>query len=242
MELSADQPPHDPRPISGWALARILDLDDASPGFLSFACRASPLRRQLVFLALAKMENLHAGALQAGSNSTTADEPTPRYSVLATAQALRTGRVRDLVTALCGSVPVGFRGALARLGDDPLPEPALYDRLFRLYAKPTNRRRAQALRHCERIDARVIRVVESVDDPLLLDPHILKHLDTPERARDLGEALAYFRQAAGANDTTLREALRAAPPYRLSKFLKHWVERVEAYPPHLWTANPTSSR
>ena len=229
MELSSDHPPLEPRPISGWALARILDLDDAEPGLLSFTCRASPVRRQLVFLALAKMDHTRTGALPAEA-TITADSPVPVLSVSTMAQAMRTGRVRDLVTALCGSVPLGFRGALARLGDDPLPEPALYDSLFRLYADPANRRRAQALRHCERIDARLIRVVERVDDPLLLDPHVLKQLETPERARDLGEALAYFRQAAGADDTTLREALRAAPPYGLSKFLKQWIERVERLP------------
>src|SRR4051794_15864288 len=111
----------DPKPFSGWAMAKAAALDWAGArGLVADLLTASTLRRQAAFVVLA-IVNL--------------DEPRPFLERLGAANAslgdvIRFRRARDLIAAAFEitpeAVPAGFERALIRVGDDPLRREHLY--------------------------------------------------------------------------------------------------------------------
>ena len=79
------------------------------------------------------------------------------------ARALTGLRARQIAKGVYGTLPDGFLGLLARLGADPLPDPADYRLAFDLFNDPANKARAKLLRQVEgQIKPTKIRVVASL--------------------------------------------------------------------------------
>src|SRR5688500_2734429 len=143
-----------PRPIDGWALSGLIELDEARPGTLRFLLSASALRRQAFFITSSLLRN---GVDEVASRlrPLCADQPQP--SPLAeVASVLATCRVRDIVRALYGDVE-GLVGALGRLGHDPL-HPLAYRSLVSLLSDPQHRARAMVLKQVEKTTPTMISV------------------------------------------------------------------------------------
>src|SRR3954447_18804356 len=114
---ASPRPEHarDPKPFSGWAMAKAAALDRAGArGLVADLLTASTLRRQAAFVVLATVP---------------LDEPRPFLERLGEPNAslgdvIRIRRARDLIAAAFktapDTVPAGFERALIRIGDDPL--------------------------------------------------------------------------------------------------------------------------
>src|SRR4051794_27111973 len=112
---AAPRPEHtrDPKPFSGWAMAKSATLDRAGArGLVADLLTAPTLRRQAAFVVLATVP---------------LDEPGPFLARLGEPSAslgdvIRCRRARDLIAAAFApaAVPTGFEGALIRIGDEPL--------------------------------------------------------------------------------------------------------------------------
>src|SRR3954470_22146224 len=123
---ASSRPEHarDPKPFSGWAMAKAAALDRAGArGLVADLLTASTLRRQAAFVVLATVP---------------LNEPRPFLGRLGEANAslgdvIRLRRARDLIAAAFEitpeAVPAGFERALVRVGDDPLRRAHLYARL-----------------------------------------------------------------------------------------------------------------
>src|SRR3954454_23026904 len=114
---ASSRPDHtrDPKPFSGWAMAKTAALDRAGArGLVADLLTASTLRRQAAFVVLATVP-VH--------------EPRPFLERLGEANTslgdvIRVHRARDLIAAAFettpAAVPAAFERALIRMGDEPL--------------------------------------------------------------------------------------------------------------------------
>src|SRR5215211_3376080 len=110
---SRPDPTRDPKPFSGWAMAKAATLDWAGArGLVADLLTASTLRRQAAFIVLATVP---------------LDEPRPFLERLGEPNAslgdvIRFRRARDLIAAAFEItpefVPSGFERALIRIGDE----------------------------------------------------------------------------------------------------------------------------
>src|SRR3954471_22350533 len=141
--LSRPDHARDPKPFSGWAMAKAAVLDRAGArGLVADLLTASTLRRQAAFVVLATV-NL--------------DEPGPFLGrlgepIASLGDVIRFRRARDLIAAAFAitpeAVPAGFERALIRVGDDPLRREHLYARLFAIISEEPHGPKAHALRYC----------------------------------------------------------------------------------------------
>src|SRR4051812_27805821 len=165
----------DPKPFSGWALAKAAGLDrTGARGLVADLLTASTLRRQAAFVVLATVP---------------LDEPRPFLERLGEPSAplgdvVRFRRARDLIAAPFETppeaVPAGVERALIRIGDDPLRREHLYGRLFAIIEHEQHGHKAHALRYCGPITSAIIEAVDLLD-PVLVDPEIVKGMWSPNR-------------------------------------------------------------
>src|SRR3954470_15384263 len=193
----------DPKPFSGWAMAKAAALDRAGArGLVADLLTASTLRRQAAFVVLATV-NL--------------DEPRPFLARLGEPNAslgdvIRFRRARDLIAAafetMPEAVPTGFERALIRIGDDPLRREPLSGRLFAIIAHEPHGPKAHALRYCGPVTSSTIEAVDLLE-PVLLDPEIVKSMHSPRRAHHANRVLCFIQQVCS---TATHETLHAAAP------------------------------
>src|SRR3954468_21212020 len=175
---ASSRPDHarDPKPFSGWAMAKATALDRASArGLVADLLPASSLRRQAAFVVLATLP---------------LDEPRPFLERLGEPRAflgdvIRVRRARDLIAAAFEvapeAVPAGFERALIRIGDEPLRREHLYGPLFAIISQEPHGPKAHALRYCGPITSAIIEALDLLD-PALLDPEIVRDIHSPRRA------------------------------------------------------------
>src|SRR3954449_3498709 len=179
VSFASSRPDHarDPKPFSGWALAKAAGLDrTGARGLVPDLLTASTLRRQAAFAVLATVPR---------------GEPGPFLERLGEPSAslgdvIRLRRARDLIAAAFATtpeaVPGGFARAWMRMGDEPLQREHLYGRLFAIIAHEPHGPKAHALRYCGPITSAIIEALDLLD-PVLLDPEIVKSMWSPDRAR-----------------------------------------------------------
>src|SRR3954453_3802778 len=224
--LSRPDHARDPKPFSGWALAKAAGLDRAGArGLVADLLTASTLRRQAAFVVLATVP---------------LDEPGPFLDRLGEANAslgdvIRRRRARDLIAAAFettpAALPTGFERALIRIGDEPLRREHLYGRLFAIIAREPHGPKAHALRYCGPITSAIIEALDLLD-PTLLDPEIVRHIHSPRRARHANRVLRFVQQVcSSATPDALRVAARqAVGGSGLERFARRWVTRADVFP------------
>jgi hypothetical protein len=119
MQPNSVTPIRRPRPITGWALSKLVECDAVHPSTLRLALTASPLRRQAIFLTLSHLHFTSPESLAARLYP--AEAPASSDPLWAISTGLVTMRVRDLVQALHPGV-AGLMGALNRLATLKRPE------------------------------------------------------------------------------------------------------------------------
>jgi hypothetical protein len=152
------------------------------------------------------------------------------------AQAFRSRQARHLVAAAFGgrTIPTGYLRALARIGADSLREPALYRRLFEIYAAPAEKQKAHALRYCGALNASKIEVVDHLD-PLLIHPTILGAVGSVARAQSANALLALLREiCSGVSDEDLLQSIIAASG-QVETAARRWLEKAGCFPPPPFT-------
>jgi hypothetical protein len=188
MEAFAVTNTRRPRPIDGWALAALIDLDEAHPGTLRLALSGSALRRQAFFITMSLLRNgveEVAGRLR----PLCADQPQP--SPLAeVASVLATCRVRDIVRALYGDVE-GLVGALGRLGHDPL-HPVTYRSLVAILSLPEHRHRAKVLRVVPKITSSTLSILLALKPPFIL-PELVDRFGSVRDVHQFEAAIALIK-------------------------------------------------
>lgn len=235
----------EPRPFGGTYLQIAVKLDMMCPGHLRAALHGSDLARQTRFLAYAEIVVGDAAALanrldvfEVSSAIGNADADQVMIG-----RALAALKPREIVEAIFKSVPDGFLGLLRRLGPNPLPDPALYRELQRLFASrdPTDRTRAQVLRQSPgTISPARIAIVLAID-PVLLHPRFVSKIETVKEARDLNAAFAYIRaHCSAANDEAIWHSVSSFPEKKIVEaFVQRWARRFDRLPFPLELADPS---
>jgi hypothetical protein len=165
--------------LLGWATDDLVKLDALSPGLIARILTASPMRRHAILLVLAE----RCGNRLPG----VADDDAE----LVLATVLRRDRAREIIQHAFGAAPEGLLGALERLGGDPMPSPWAYGRLYALFSRPEQRRKAEALQRVSgQITERMLRVVDILD-PRWVHAETMRRLESPAEARTFNEAVAF---------------------------------------------------
>jgi hypothetical protein len=217
-----------PRPYGDFALQAASRLDTAYPGFLNTSFHSSALKRQATFASFTEIDweepDRTAHRLRAVAPAKCGEHPDPLAQI---AHALATCRAREIIRAIYDDVPDGLLGALARVGDEPLPAP-YYRSLHRFFGDPHLRKKGRALRHIGRIDVQVLQVIEMVDDAELLNPAIISLLASQQNARDFARTVRWLKGLDHVDNEALDEAIRTASTRRgLGRALRHWIESAE---------------
>jgi hypothetical protein len=224
-----------PRPVSGWPLQMLCDLDTASPHFLGHVLTASELKRQCVFAALAEMEQnaqAPAGALGAASGVQCRDplaQSALSLVLLKPAQVLR---------AIFNSVPYALLGTLKRVGPDPFSRLGLYRDLFRLFAEPEERERADLIRQFPgKLTEERLEIALALDTALL-HQRVFERVADLDDAEQANAAVRLIRATVSTATTAeLRRSVAVLPQViGLSTWAASWLRRLDrplAAPPAL---------
>lgn len=225
-----------PTPFSGWALARVIDLDGECSGLLAATFRFGVQRRQALFLILAAIE-VHG--LDQVAHSLRAPESAPdRHAANAAGivghALLQLRRPRDLIRAVLGGSPDGLVGALSRLGPEPIGEPDAYLELARLFFSTdlADRRRVRVLGQISGGLAGAQIKVVCLLDPVLLHPMLVATISEAQQVAELHRALAYIRaHCSRASDEAIRASLsRLRPDGLWPQLIKAWAARFDRLP------------
>ena len=183
--------------LLGWITHKLVRHDRLAPGLIQRILQTSPLDRQAVYAALARLEtDTH--------RSDTMNGALPAHQPLSL--VLRDGSPREIITAVYGVSPGGFLGALDRCGFRPL-KPTTYGLLYGMF-DPAERRRARCLHYLGSLNDDKIEALAELQGALLT-PRVLPHVRDGEAARKLNQTIAFLRQVNSAlTEQTLTEALR----------------------------------
>ena len=220
--------------FGGFPLEVACKLDASCPGYLNRVLYASALKRQAQFAAYAEIDFSQPDILAARLRAFAPALCDPNLDPVAQiARALTSLRARQIVQGVYGGVPKGFLGLLARLGGDPLPDPADYRLAFSLFADPANKARAKLLGQIEgQISPGKIKVAARLD-PVLLHKAVLDRVYDVERVEALHAALALIRALVpDATDAALRQSLDRVSPsdHDMSKWLLGWLRQMRRVP------------
>ncbi len=224
------------RPYSGWVLDQMVERDRDTPGLLAASFRFGRQRRQASFLLLAFVEifGIDEIASHLRSSDIKLEIEEANSSAVIGQAILRARHPRDLIRALLAGPPVGLLGTLARLGLDPVGEPAVYYELGRLYLskEPADRRRAKVLSQIGgNLVGAQIQVV-SILDPVLLHPAYVSKVYEIRQVAEIHKALDYVRKhCSGATDEAIRSSLgKIGPNGHRSDVIKGWAGRFDRLP------------
>lgn len=212
--------------LLGWGTDLLVDLDALAPGLISRVITAAPQRRQAIFSVLASRVVIaeHDAAMRREED---ADE---RFKL---AHVLRGERARDILAFAFREVPDGWLGALERLGGRPLQTPRSYLRLQAVFARPANRKKAEALRYVGTITESMLRVVDALDERWL-HCEVLNRVESSVAAQDFNRAVAFAQSVCTrATDAAVVEAISRLPPHgSLANLVSRYVRRADRFPDH----------
>jgi hypothetical protein len=205
--------------------AAALDTAEAR-GLVADLLTASTLRRQAAFVVVGSLHPKRTtGFLQRlhEPDSTVGD-------------VLRRRLARDLIAA-CFEVepefvPKGYLRALLSVGDNPLEQDHLYNRLWEIFTAERHSPRANALRYCGPITATTICAVDGLD-PVLLHPEIVRHIQSVSHAQKANLIIRFLKQVCStATDEALHAAARQALGAGcLDRFARTWTQKADRFPP-----------
>jgi len=190
---------------SSWALNQIVDLDRSSPGLAGSYLRASPERQHVIAAFL----------------SSPASHKPDRSTM---ARLLMLGGHKAILQAAFGSVPAGYRSALARTVGGLQPQ-AYYRYLRWLLNRGDNRNGATALRHLTQLSYERLRVAAALPSNLRLPSIIGMHTDRAHARRSA--SLLRLLTEVGVSKDGLLAALRSAKNVRqFDATWLRWAERA----------------
>ena len=149
---------------------------------------------------------------------------------------LRRRLARDLIGACFevepDFVPKSYLRALLSIGDEPLEQDHLYNRLWEILTAERNGPKAHALRYCGPITATTIYAVDGLD-PVLLHPEIVRHIQNLSHVQKANLIIRFLKQVCS---TATEEALHAAAQHALGagcldRFARTWVQKADRFPP-----------
>ncbi|WP_311276887.1 hypothetical protein [Methylobacterium sp. WCS2018Hpa-22] len=223
-----------PRPFGGFYLEVACKLDAAYPGYLNRVLQSSALKRSVQFAAYAEMDFSQPEDMAARLRTSAHSQCILTLDPLAQiAHQLVALYPRDIARAVYGSVPEGFLGLLARLGDEPLRDPSDYRLAYKLFADPASKARAKLLRQkAGQVTGTHLRVA-SVLLPVLLHQAVFSRMRSEHAAETLNIALNLIREL---HPEVPEDALHASldglsPKDRdLSEWVGTWLSKAERVP------------
>ena len=213
----------EPRPVSGWVLRSLCDLDASSPHTLAHVLTASMVKRQAVFAAMAEMgrDIQHVAAALARATGIECRDPL--------AQIARALKPQHVIEAVYGSVPDGLLGALRRIGSEPFSRPGLYADLFRLFAMPADQRRADLVRQTSgKVTEERLEIALALD-AALLHRRVFEGLAELADVERLNAAIALIRSTVStATVGDLRRSLAELPKDAdLESWAVSWLRKTD---------------
>ena len=219
-------------PLSGWFLVELMKLEDARPGILAFATRASPLWRNAVAAALSSGV-LHSpeGFLLRANGDVGAESTDIQIT-----DAFMTIKPTGILEAAYGEVPLGLPAILRKIGGTLLNTADAYCRLHALLASehPDHQARRRVLEQIDgaRLDEDLIQVVMEVLDLSILSPKSATAVRTATEAHKLNARLPVIRQVCSkATDESLRQSIDGSPHFRVSNWVRGWLGKADRLPP-----------
>ena len=217
---------HDgPDDLLGWTTDSLILLDALAPGLISRVLTAAPARRQAIFTVLAsrQLAALHNEAV--GRPDDSDDEKL--------AHVLRQGCAREVLEYAFKDVPEGWLGTLERLGGQPMKVRNSYIKLHSIFANPSHRRKAKALRHVGQITEKMLLILDALDERWV-HAEVLKRIESIAEAKDFNRAIAFAQSVCSrATDEAVAEAISRLPPQSsLTRLLHRYVQRADRYPDH----------
>lgn len=198
-------------PFGGWLLDRAVEIDEHCPGLAGHILRASSERRHVIAAYL----------------STDASQSFVTQTDLGL--YLMTAGHRDILAAAFGSLPEGFRSAVARGGMQPYSR-WHYRYLHRLMVSSTRPATKGLIRHLARVNPTRLKIARALSEDLQIAPLVMA-LRNVEAARDLDTLVMLLKQS-GADRAAMVGALAAVTTMEdVGKFAKRWAFRV-ALPRH----------
>lgn len=190
---------------TNWALTRIVELDEVRPGLAGHFLRSSDERRQVIAAYLAVPKT---------------DPVLPHIE----AELLATGSHGDILLAGYGSVPVGFRSALARAGRQAHPR-RFYRYLHALLMSRHARDVIASLAQQPVLDLMRLRVMRTLPGEIRTPRIVAIHRDI-DHARQTVSLFRLFTEN-GVDADCLAQAIRASEtPGGLSRCWRRAMERL----------------
>lgn len=178
-------------PIAGWALNRIVEMDEHHPGIAGHVLRASAERRQVV-AAFLSVSRPHV--------EFSCDDDRGSFLIHATHDAI--------LRAAYGAVPSGLRRALGRAGPTPHPR-RFYLYLYALLSSPGQQAFDKIVGRMTAIDLDRLRIARLLPTDLLRD-NIISHINSASDARDLRAYVSLLAEHDVDRDALI-DAIASAP-------------------------------
>ena len=215
-----------PRPVSGWPLRVIYDLDTASPLFFGHVLTASELKRQSIFAAVAEMKNdLRKLAKILGA----ASGVQSRDPFVQSARSLVLLKPAQILHAIYKCVPDGLLGALKRVGPDAFSRPGLYRDLFQLFAQPGQHERADLIRQFPGMLTEERLEIALALDSALLHQRAFERVTDPDDAEQANAAVRLIRATVSTATTAeLRRSIAVLPQHiALRAWAASWLRKLD---------------
>lgn len=178
-------------PIAGWALTRIVEVDEHHPGIAGHVFRASPERRQVI-AAFLSVPQTHTEFCCDGERGA--------FLIHATHDAI--------LRAAYGAVPSGLRRALARAGATPHPR-RFYPYLYGFLSSPKRQSLKKIVGRMPAIDLLRLRIARILPSDLQRD-NIISHITAVSDARDLRAYISLLAEHDVDRDALI-DAIACAP-------------------------------
>lgn len=198
-------------PVSGWCLARVVDLDRYAPGIAGSFLRASNERRQVIAALLAARP-----------------APSSAEAAVELAKLASGARHSEMLEAAFTIVPSGLRGALARSG--PQPHSRSYYRILYDLLSAGSASLAGVIQQLDSLDMCRLRTARSLPADICT-VHLVKMISSARMATDVISLIDLLTRN-GIERKGLAEALRRVTiDTQLPDFWDRWSQKL-SFPPH----------
>ena len=217
-------------PLSGWFLVEMMQLEDARPGVLAFATRASPVWRNAVAAALSSQVRTTPEAFLLRANAEISEESTD----VQIADALMAMKARGILEAAYSEVPPGLLAILRKIGSSLLSTPDAYVRLYAFLTseEPEHQARRRVLDRLDaRLDDEIMHVVQLLPIRLMSPKTVLAVRTATEAHKVQSRVPLIQKMVSNATDEALRQSIEDAPHFRASNWVRGWLARADRLPP-----------
>lgn len=207
--------------LLGWATGRLIEHDARAPGAIRRLLCSGPARRQAVYALIAS--ELAAERHEQIARAYKGDADIERSEIV------RDGGAREVLAELLGREPPdGLKGALERVGLNPLIDPRLYAKLIELYTDPAARRPREALKYVGQIRPVMIRAIDILPT-CLLHHNVLTRLTSMTDAHGVVEAVQFAKSVnSRATDEVILEAVaRMREEAKLEELIARFIRRAD---------------